>query len=125
MRKRRRSDDADKLNDLIIRIIQDKKGKGIVSLNLKNIHTAVTDYFIICHGTSKTQVDAIAHGVLEEVKKETKSIAYNKEGFENSEWILIDYVDVVVHVFLENTRAFYQLENLWADAERVTYDDEQ
>jgi ribosome-associated protein len=69
-------------------------------------------------------VDAIAAKILENVKKECGAIAYNKEGFENSEWILIDYVDVVVHVFLDNTRNFYQLESLWADAKVVTYLDE-
>jgi len=124
MRKRHLTDDTDVIHELVIKTMQDKKAIGITSMNLKSIHTAVTDYFIICHGTSKTQVDAIAQAILEDVKKECGAMAYAKEGFENSEWILIDYVDVVVHVFLEGTRSFYQLEKLWADAETTTYSDD-
>lgn len=124
MRKRHLTDDTEVIHKLVVETMQDKKAKEIVSLNLKKIHTAVTDYFVICHGNSKTQVDAIAQSILENVKKECGAMAYNKEGFENSEWILIDYVDVVVHVFLESTRSFYQLEKLWADAEKLTFDDE-
>jgi ribosome-associated protein len=123
MRVRHLSDNAEEILSVVVKSMQDGKGKDIVSLNMKKIHTAVTDYFVICHGSSKTQVDAIADKILENVKKECGSSAYNKEGFENSEWILIDYVDVVVHVFLDSTRSFYQLEDLWADAESLTYDD--
>ncbi len=123
MRKRHLSDDAEIILRLAIDTIKEKKGKEIVSLDLKKINTAVTDYFVICHGTSKTQVDAIAQGVWEKIKSDCGTNPYNKEGFENSEWILLDYVDVVIHIFLDTTRSFYQLEDLWADAKISTYND--
>jgi len=124
MRIRHQSDKAETILEVAVKTMQEGKGKDIVALNLTKIGSAVTDYFLICHGNSHTQVDAIADKILENVKKECGAIAYNKEGFENSEWILIDYDDVVVHVFLDNTRNFYQLESLWADAKVVTYSDE-
>ena len=103
--------------------MQDKKGSEILSLNISKIQYAVTDYFVICHANSKTHVNAIADHIIENVQSETGNKVYHCEGFENSEWILIDYVDVVVHVFLNTTRSFYQLEDLWADAEIVAYDE--
>lgn len=124
MRIRHQSDNAEKVLEVVVKSMQEVKGKDIVSLDLKKIGSAVTDYFVICHGSSHTQVDAIAQKILENIKKECGANAYNKEGFENSEWILIDYVDVVVHVFLESTRNFYKIESLWADAKATTYDDE-
>ena len=81
--------------------------------------TAVTDYFVICHATSKTQVEAIADKVEDEVLEKTGVKPYHIEGKDNTEWILIDFVDVVVHIFLQSARSFYQLEELWADAERI------
>jgi ribosome-associated protein len=95
------------------------KGKDIVTLDLREITTAVTDYFVICHAPSKTQVDAIADKVEELVYEKTHSKPYHVEGRDNTEWILIDFVDVVVHVFLESKRSYYKLEELWADAERI------
>ena len=124
MRKRHLNDDAEVILKLAVETMKEKKGKEIISLDLKNITTAVTDYFLICHGTSKTQVDAIANGIWERVKKDCGTNPYNKEGFENSEWILLDYVDVVIHIFLDSTRSFYQLEELWADAKITVYNDE-
>jgi len=79
----------------------------------------ITDYFIICHGTSRAQVEAIAESVQSEVKKAIGINAWHKEGYDNAEWILIDYFDVVVHIFIEEARNFYKLEKLWADAERT------
>ncbi|MCE1200658.1 MAG: ribosome silencing factor [Bacteroidia bacterium] len=116
--KRIKNNNSLPLLDAVISALQDKKGKNIVSLDLRKTHSSVTDFFVICHGTSKTQVDALAGEVLEKALVAAGTKPYNKEGFENSEWILIDFVDVVVHVFLEQTRQFYQLEKLWADAER-------
>lgn len=105
------------LAQIIIEAIGEKKAKNIVSLNLSKIPNAICSYFIICHGTSKTQVDAIAESAIELVKKQTGEGPWHKEGFENAEWILIDYVDVVLHVFIKDVRQFYKLEELWADAE--------
>ncbi len=105
------------LNDAIVQGIMEKKGKEITILNLKNLHHAMFDSFVICHGTSSTQVSAIADSVEDEVYKLTGLTPAFKEGFTNAEWILLDYIDVVVHIFQENTRRFFHLENLWADAE--------
>jgi ribosome-associated protein len=113
----RKKDTSDFLSEIIIKGIQEKKGKNIVSLGLKNIEHAVTDYFIVCHGTSNTQVQAIAESVEDEVRKAIGVKPWHREGLQNSEWILLDYVDVVVHIFQENTRSFFQIEKLWADAE--------
>jgi ribosome-associated protein len=110
---------SDLLTEIIIKGIQDKKGKNIVSLNLKEISHAVSDYFIICHGTSNIQVQAIAESVEDEVRNAVGLKPWHREGIQNAEWILLDYVDVVVHIFQENTRNFFQIENLWADAETI------
>ena len=101
----------------IIRGLQEKKGHDIVTMDLKPVNSSVCDSFIVCHGTSGTQVGALAESVMMEVKKGMGVNAWHKEGFENSEWILLDYIDVVVHIFQEEQRAFYKLEKLWADAD--------
>jgi ribosome-associated protein len=105
------------LADAAVEGILEKKGKNISILDLTGIHNRVCDYFIICQADSTTQVNALAGSVQEIVKKRTGENAYRAEGFENSEWILIDYVTVVVHVFQSQVRDFYNLESLWADAE--------
>lgn len=109
--------ETEKLFSLIIKGIQEKKGIDIIDLNLKNVKNSVADHFIICEGTSNTQVFAIADSIEFEVKKGMGIRPWHKEGFENAEWILIDYFDIVVHIFIDQSRTFYQLENLWADAE--------
>lgn len=106
-----------KLADLIISGMQDSKAKEIVSLDLSAIKNSVCKYFIICHGTSRTQVESIADLVEETVRVKLKEKPWHREGFENAEWILLDYVDVVAHIFQPETRSYYQLEKLWADAE--------
>lgn len=112
------------LTDIIVNGIQEIKGKEIKSLNLMNIPNAVSNYFVVCHGTSKIQVEAIAESVEKVVRINTGQKPWNKEGFENAEWILLDYVDVVVHIFQEERRTFYNIENLWADAKIVEYESE-
>jgi len=97
--------------------ILSKKGKQIIVMDLQNIKNAVASFFIICHGTSRPQLSAIADAIEEHVREKTGFKAWNKEGFENAEWILIDYADVVVHIFQETSRKHYKLEELWADAE--------
>jgi len=96
--------------------MQDKKAKKIISLDLSKINNSITNYFVICHAPSKIQVEAINDNVLEFVRKKCEIKPFNKEGLENAEWILIDYFDVVIHIFLEDIRSFYHLEDLWADA---------
>ena len=90
---------------------------------MRDLHTAVTDYFVICHAQSKTQVNAIAEKIIDNVRNKLHVHVYHEEGFENSEWILLDYIDIVVHIFLEPKRNFYQIEELWADAEKHIYED--
>ena len=111
------SDTAEALIDPIIKGIEEKKGQGIQVFDLRNTGHAVCDFFVICNADSSTQVDAIAYSVEEFVKKLTGESPWKSEGFENKEWILIDYVNVVVHVFQTAVRDFYKLENLWADGE--------
>ena len=92
------------------------KAKNPVILDFSGMKGAVCDAFVICHGSSRTQVEAIADHVVEEVKKQTGQNPWHKEGFENAEWILIDYSDVVIHIFQEERRKFYNIEQLWGDA---------
>jgi ribosome-associated protein len=118
MAKRKKSETSGMLADIIVKGMQEKFGLDIVKLNLSGIPNSITDYFVICHGSSRSQVDAIADSVQAEVKKAVGANPSHKEGFENCEWILLDYFDVVVHVFQAEKRDFYQLEKLWADASR-------
>ena len=106
----------DKLS-LILGAIKEKKGKQIVSINLTKVHNSISDYFVICHGESTTQVDAIANAIQDKVKKEAGVKAHQVEGKDNSQWVLIDYFDTLVHIFLEEKRSFFNLEELWADGE--------
>ena len=101
---------------LILRAIQEKKGEHIVSLDLRKIHEAVSDYFIICEATSTTQVKSIADFVEETIKKELGENPYRHEGYSALKWVLIDYVNIVVHVMLPESRKFYKLEEMWSDA---------
>jgi ribosome-associated protein len=101
---------------LIIKAIQEKKGENVISLDLRKIPEAVSDFFIICEATSTTQVKAIADFVEETLKKNLGEIPYRHEGYSALQWILIDYVNVVVHVMLPETRKFYKLEEMWSDA---------
>jgi ribosome-associated protein len=103
--------------DSVVKGIEEKKGQNIQIFDLRNTGHAVSDFFIICNADSGTQVDAIAYSVEHEVKIATGESPWKSEGFENREWILIDYVNVVVHVFQTPVREFYRLERLWADAE--------
>jgi len=105
------------LVDTILKGIQEKKGKDIVVLNMNEIEHAICEYFIICHGDSNTQVNAIYNSIQHEVREGLNEKPWHKEGYENSEWILLDYSNVVVHIFQKEIRDFYRLEELWADAE--------
>jgi len=100
------------LADVIINGIQEKKGNDILCLDLREIPNAVTDFFVICHGDSDRQVEAIADSVIDITGEELDDSPWHKEGFENKEWILLDYVTVVVHIFHKNVREFYNLESL-------------
>lgn len=108
-------------SELVIHGIQEKKGNEIVRLDLRNIHSSVADYFVICHAESSTQVRAIAASVEDEVFKATNQYPVRVEGLEYGEWVLLDYVDVVVHVFKTDKRQYYGIEELWGDAEMQYY----
>lgn len=104
------------LSELVVHGMLEKKASDITIIDLRSIKNAVADYFIICSANSDTQVDAISDSIEEEVYKATKQSPWHKEGKENKEWILIDYVNVVAHVFKKDRRDFYALEELWGDA---------
>lgn len=122
-RKKNAELSSEKMNDIIIDIIQDRKGRSIVSLNLKEITEAVTDYFIVCHGDSTTQVRAIADHIEEEMSLKYGIKLFQIEGKNFGDWCLLDYGDVVVHVFIKEKRDFYQLEKLWCDAKITEFED--
>ena len=107
---------TDELIAVIIKGIEDVKGEDIQLLDLREIENTVCDYFIICSGNSNTQVNAISGSVQKTVSKEIKDKPWHVEGQNNSEWILMDYVNVVVHVFQKHVREFYDIESLWGDA---------
>jgi ribosome-associated protein len=100
----------------IIEGIMDAKGLEIISLDLSEIENAVCDYFVICEGTSNTHVSAIADSVEKRVREEIAERPWHVEGKDQSEWVLMDYVSIVVHVFQRETRTFFDLESLWGDA---------
>lgn len=124
MVKKTESVSADILKDFIVKGIQEKKGTNIVILDLKAVGNAIADYFIICTGTSDTQIDAISESVEKEVHHGAEESPWHREGFQNKEWILLDYVNVVVHIFKSDVRSFYGLEELWGDAVATQLEDE-
>ena len=112
----------EKLTGTIIRAIQVKKGKNIVSLDLSKIDGAICSCFIVCNADSTTQVAAIAAGIEEQVLETLGEKVWRVEGQQNALWIAMDYVDVVVHIFQTELREFYKLEELWADAPATRYE---
>ena len=116
-KKSRKIDIAELTRDYVVLGMQEKKAKEIVCIDLRNIKNAVTDFFVVCHADSKTHIDAIAKSVEEVVYKKQGDEPLHKEGQSNSEWILIDYINVVVHIFRTEQREYYGIERLWADAE--------
>ncbi|EZH72779.1 ribosome-associated protein [Aquimarina sp. EL_43] len=106
----------DQLITQILKGIEEVKGKDINILDLRDIENTVCNYFVICNGTSNTQVNAIVSSIQKTVSKELKDKPWHIEGSENAEWVLIDYVNVVVHVFQKHIREFYDIEGLWGDA---------
>ncbi len=106
-----------KIFKTIINAIQEKKGENIISLDLRKIPEAVADFFIICEATSTTQVRGIGDYVEQKLRETLGEVPYHHEGHQASQWILIDYVNIVVHVMLPETRKFYKLEEMWSDAE--------
>jgi len=121
MVKSKSINESSHISELAVHGIQEKKGNDIIRLDLRNIHSSVADYFVICHADSTTQVKAIANSVEDEVYKVLGIDPVRKEGLENAEWILLDYFDVVVHIFRTDKREYYGVEDLWGDAEIKMY----
>lgn len=115
----KKTDSSLVLVNAVVQGILEKKGIEILSLNLGKINSTVCDFFVICHGNSRTHAAAIAESVEETVRKQCGIKAARREGYVNGEWLLIDYLDVVVHIFQEPVRRYYQVEDLWADAPSV------
>ncbi|MFC0604665.1 ribosome silencing factor [Winogradskyella pulchriflava] len=107
---------VDQLITIIIEGIEEVKGKEITILDLREIENTVCDYFIVCEGTSNTQVNAIVNSIQKLVSKTIKDKPWHIEGTDNAEWVLMDYVNVVVHVFQKHIREYYDIESLWGDA---------
>lgn len=105
-----------KIFKTIIKAIQEKKGENIVSLDLRKIHEAVADFFIICQASNQPQIRAITDFVEDEVKKKCGESPYHYEGKENMHWVILDYVNIVVHIMMPEQRKFYKLEEMWSDA---------
>jgi ribosome-associated protein len=106
---------SSKIFKAIIQAIQEKKGSNIISLDLRKIPEAVADFFIVCEADSTTQVRAIANFIQEHVKNIANDTPFHSEGQQSAQWVLIDYVNVVIHVMLPETRKFYKLEEMWGD----------
>lgn len=105
--------------EVILEAIREKKGHDIVSIDLSDVENSICDLFIICHGESVTQVGAISESIERKLKKEALIRAHHVEGLQNSLWVLLDYYDILVHVFQEEYRSFYKLEELWADGKII------
>lgn len=110
--------DSRQLCDNIVEGMQDNKAQDIVLLDLREVDGAVTDFFVICSGNNPTQIEGIAHSIVRKTRADLKERPARQEGTGFTEWMLLDYINVVVHVFSTEKRAFYNLEDLWADAKR-------
>ena len=119
---KRNKENTDTLHSCIIEAILDKKGKDIISLEVGKLPNAICQHFIICHADSTTQVAAIAQNIEEKTQLDLQQKVWQKGGYENRIWVVLDYVDVVVHIFQTEWRQFYKLEDLWADAKRTAYE---
>jgi ribosome-associated protein len=122
MAKKRKGASSEKLSDVIVKGMQEKKATNIVVLDLRKVKNAVADFFVLCSGSSDKQLDAIADSIDTEVFKELKENPWHVEGKNNKEWMLLDYIDVVAHVFRKDRREFYALEKLWGDADIIEID---
>jgi len=113
---KKKSDGAEVLLESVIKGIFEKKGQNVLKIDLRKLENRITDFFVICHAPSGTQVSAICDSVDDTVRKEASEKPLHIEGLDNCFWVLLDYGNVIVHVFLEEYRKFYSLESLWADA---------
>ena len=113
---KKRTDETEVLLNNIVKGIFEKKGHDVLKIDLRKLENRITDYFVICHAPSTSQVSALSDSVEDTVRKETGEKPIHLEGLDNCFWVLVDYGNVIVHIFLEEYRNFYSLESLWADA---------
>lgn len=109
---------------LIVEALKEKKGRELLTIDLRKVENTICDHFIICHGDSTTQVSALSESVEKKLKEEAGIKTHHIEGLQNCQWILLDYYEILVHIFLEEQRNFYNLEELWADGEIERIEDE-
>ena len=114
---------SEQLSKVVVKGMQEMKAEDIVVMDLRSVNNAVADFFVICSGNSDTHIAAIAESVDHEVNKTDGQNPWHREGLNNKIWVLLDYVDVVVHVFNHDNREFYSLESLWGDAKITSYDE--
>jgi ribosome-associated protein len=123
MAKKRKSNNSEKLAQTIVKGMQEKKAVDIVMMDLRQVKNAVADFFVVCSGNSDKQLDAIADSIDEVVLKDLKENPWHMEGKNTKEWVLLDYINVVAHVFRKDKREFYALEKLWGDADITEIED--
>ena len=116
---------SEQLSQVVAKGMQEKKAEDIVLMDLRKVSNAVADFFVICSGTSDTHIEAIADSVDKEVSAVDGESPWHKEGVNNKTWVLLDYVDVVVHIFNKDKRVFYELEELWGDAKITKLEEEE
>jgi len=114
---------SEKLSSTIVKGMQEKKAVDIVLMDLRKVKNAVADFFVVCSGNSDKQLDAIADSIDEQVNKDLSENPWHIEGKNNKEWMILDYTNVVAHIFRKDKRSFYALEKLWGDAEITTIED--
>lgn len=123
MAKKKTKADSEKLSKAVVSGMHEKKASDIVVMDLREIKNAVADFFVICSGSSDKQLDAIAGSVDDEVYKKMKENPWQIEGRSNKEWVILDYISVVVHIFRKDRRQFYSIERLWGDAKITEIED--
>ncbi|MDX2189911.1 MAG: ribosome silencing factor [Bacteroidota bacterium] len=116
MRKKKPLGDSEQICELVVKGLQEKKGEDIAVIDLRTLKNAVSDFFVVCSGTSGTHIDSLSDSVEDIVHKGIDAWPWHSEGRENKEWILLDYVNVVAHIFIKDRREFYGIEELWSDA---------
>jgi ribosome-associated protein len=124
MAKKRKGASSEKLSDVIVKGMLEKKAADIIVMDLRKIKNAVADFFVICSGNTDKQIDAISDSIDSEVFRTLKENPWHTEGKNNKEWMLLDYIDVVAHVFRKDRREFYALERLWGDADITEIDND-
>jgi len=123
MPRKKKGPDSEILSDAIVKGMQEKKASDIIVLDLRKVKNAVADFFVICSGNNEKQLEAIADSIDEEVFKIMKEKPWHVEGKNNKEWMILDYINVVSHIFRKDRRSFYALEKLWGDAEITAIED--